>query len=109
MSVLNEHDRRSISDPAGETAQEARAVALRNRMMGEWAAGLMGLESRVAYAQAVGRPGHEPPSDEDVLRKVSQDLAGSGLSVSLSEVRARMDEFLAQARGRLENEVGDAV
>jgi hypothetical protein len=32
---------------------------------------------------------------------VSKDLAASGLSVSEVEVRAKMDEFLAVARGQL--------
>ncbi len=71
-------------------------------MLGQWAADLMGLKDGDAYAQAVARGGAAAPNDEDVLRKVSRDLADSGLSVSLGEVHAKMEEFLALARARLE-------
>jgi hypothetical protein len=70
-------------------------------MLGEWAGRLMGLESVDDYAQAVLKSHFEQPGDDDVLRKVSKDLAASGLSVSEVEVRAKMDEFLAVARGQL--------
>jgi len=54
------------------------------------------------YARAVVKSDIDQPGDDDVLRKVSQDLAGSGLSVPLNEIRAKMDEFLAIARGQIE-------
>jgi hypothetical protein len=36
--------------------------------------------------------------EEDVVRKVIQDLSGSGIEVRESEVRSKMDESLAVAR-----------
>jgi hypothetical protein len=82
--------------------REFRAAARRNRMLGEWAAHRMGLENVEDYARAVVKSDIDQPGDEDVLRKVSQDLTGSGLSVPISEIRAKMDEFLAIARGQIE-------
>jgi len=86
---------------ARDQEQEFRAAARRNRMLGEWAARLMGLENVADYARAVVKSEIDQPGDDDVLRKVSQDLAGSGLSVPLSEIRSKMDEFLAIARGQI--------
>jgi hypothetical protein len=83
--------------------QEFRARARRNRMLGEWAARLMGLENIDDYAKAVVKSEIDQPADEDVLRKVSQDLMGSGLSVPVSEINSKMDEFLAIARGQLKS------
>ena len=40
---------------------------------------------------------------EDVLRKVFEDLKGSGVSVTEGEVRMKMDELLAQAREQVRN------
>ena len=59
-----------------------------------------GLEGeRVAeYAKAVIKSDFELPGDDDVLRKVFEDLKGSGVSVSEGDVRMKMDELLAQAR-----------
>ena len=85
---------------ANDQEAEFKATARRNRMLGEWAAGLMGLEGeRVAeYAKAVVKSDFELPGDEDVLRKVFEDLKGSGVNVSEGDVRMKMDELLAQAR-----------
>lgn len=101
MSILDDHDQRQSSD-AFDRSREGRASAIRNLMIGRWAASLMGLKDADAYGRAVARPGSELPPEEDVLRKVSRDLADSGLAVSITEVRAKMDEFLAQARAQLE-------
>jgi hypothetical protein len=40
----------------------------------------------------------ELPGDEDVFRKVFEDLKGAGVTVSEGEVRMKMAELLAQAR-----------
>ena len=80
--------------------QEFRSHARRNRALGQWAAGLMGLEGAHIdeYAKAVVKSDLELPGDEDVLRKVFEDLKGSGVAVSEGEVRMKMAELLAQAR-----------
>ena len=77
--------------------QEFRAQARRNRLLGEWAAGLMGLENVAEYAQAVIKSDFEQPGDEDVLRKVYGDLKGV-VTINEGEVRRKMDELLAVAR-----------
>ena len=78
-----------------------KADARRNRLLGEWAAGLMGLTTVDEYARAVVKSDFEQPGDDDVFRKVSEDLKGSGVSVSDSEVRMKMAELLAQAREQI--------
>ena len=80
--------------------QDFKAHARRNRALGQWAAGLMGLEGAQVdeYAQAVVKSDFELPGDDDVFRKVFEDLKGSGVAVSESEVRMKMAELLAQAR-----------
>jgi len=102
MRILNEDDRGQTSDAGLERTREGRAEAARNLLLGQWAADLMGLKDGDAYARAVARGGATGPHDEDVLRKVSRDLADSGLSISLGEVHAKMEEFLALARAQLE-------
>jgi len=80
--------------------QEFKASARRNRALGKWAAGLMGLEGARTdeYAKAVVKSDLELPGDEDVLHKVYEDLKGSGVQISEGEVRMKMAELLAQAR-----------
>jgi hypothetical protein len=100
MTTFDDREQGFEKKFALDQEQEFKAGARRNRMLGEWAAGVMGLEgARIAeYAQAVVKSDFELPGDEDVLRKVFEDLKGAGVQVSESEVRRRMDELLAQAR-----------
>jgi len=101
MSAFGEDGRDARASAASEAARETRVRSRRNLMIGVWAAGLMGLEDVSAYARAVARSGAETPLDEDVVRKVSRDLADSGLTVSVAELRTKMEEFLALARAQM--------
>lgn len=85
--------------------QEFRAQARRNRLLGEWAAGLMGLENVAEYAQAVVKSDFELPGDEDVLRKVYSDLKNlkGDDTIGEGEVRRKMDELLAIAREQIKS------
>ncbi|HSZ50473.1 MAG TPA: DUF1476 domain-containing protein [Caulobacteraceae bacterium] len=101
MSAFGDDGRDARASAASEAALEARVRSRRNLMIGEWAAGLMGLEDVKAYARAVARSDADSPLDEDIVRKVSRDLADSGLTVSVGEVRTRMEDFLAMARSQI--------
>lgn len=100
MTTYDDRERGFERKFALDQEQEFKAGARRNRMLGEWAAGLLGLQGeRVAeYTRAVVKSDFELPGDEDVLHKVFEDLKGAGVQVTESEVRRRMDELLAQAR-----------
>ena len=60
----------------------------------------MGLEGKHIdeYAKAVVKSDLELPGEDDVLRKVFEDLKGSGVAITEGEVRMKMAELLAQAR-----------
>ena len=103
MTTFDDREKGFESKFALDQEQEFKAVARRNRLLGEWAADKMGLqgERRDDYARAVVKSDFEQPGDEDVFRKVMQDLEGSGLGVRESELRTKMDELLAQAREQI--------
>ena len=83
--------------------QEFKASARRNRALGQWAAGLMGLEGAHVdeYAKAVVKSDFELPGDEDVFRKVSADLKAKGASVSDDMIRKKMAELTVLAREQI--------
>ena len=58
-----------------------RILARRNRLLGEWAARLMGLNEAEAesYAKDVIRADFEEAGDDDVVRKVLGDLTAAGV------------------------------
>ena len=74
-----------------------KAMARRNKLLGLWAAGLLGKAGADAdsYAKEIVMADFEEPGEEDVFRRVMKDLAGKG--VSEQQIRAKMAEFLAQA------------
>ena len=105
MTTFDERENGFESKFAHDKDMDFYAVVSRNRELGLWAAGLMGLEgaNRDSYAAAVVKSEVDLPDDEDVLRKVAKDLSASGLKVTEGEVRGKMDEFLAIARDQLKS------
>jgi len=76
-----------------------KATARRNKLLGLWAAELLGLSDSEAdaYAQEVVKSDFERPGDDDVLEKVLGDLQAKGVDSSEHIVRKHMDELLAVA------------
>jgi hypothetical protein len=74
-----------------------KAVARRNKMLGLWAAGVLGKSGAdaEAYAKEVVLADFEEAGDNDVLRKVVKDLEPKG--VTEQQIRAQMTELLTQA------------
>lgn len=103
MTTFNDREKGFESKFALDQAQEFKAVARRNKLLGLWAAEKMGLstESAEDYARAVVRADFEQPGEEDVFRKVAGDFKGAGLSVSESEIRSKMDELGSIARDQV--------
>ena len=74
-----------------------KAMARRNKLLGLWAAGILGKSGpdADAYAKEVVMADFEEAGDDDVLHKVATDLAAKG--VTELQVRAQMDELMALA------------
>jgi hypothetical protein len=79
--------------------QKFKAMARRNRLLGLWAAEKLGLsgEEANAYAKEVVAADFEEAGDNDVLHKVLKDLTAKGNAITEAELRAKMDELMAQA------------
>jgi hypothetical protein len=79
--------------------QKFKAEARRNRLLGLWVAERLGLsgEAANAYAREVVAADFESAGDRDVVHKVMGDLSAKGVAVPEQELRARMDELMAQA------------
>ena len=79
--------------------QKFKAEARRNRLLGVWVADRLGLtgDAATAYARDVVAAGFEVPGDNDVVHKVTRDLAAGGVIVTEPQLRAEMDTLMAQA------------
>jgi hypothetical protein len=80
-----------------------KALARRNRVLGLWVAEKLGLsgDAATAYAKDVVAADFEEKGDDDVLRKVQKDLAAKGVELEPTEIRAKMNELLAEAIDQL--------
>jgi hypothetical protein len=85
---------------AHDADMQFKADARRNRLLGLWAAGLMGLSGDEAaeYAREVVKSDMEEAGSEDVYRKLSGDL---GTKADEATIRAKMIELLAEAKAQL--------
>ncbi|MEE9388886.1 MAG: DUF1476 domain-containing protein [Paracoccaceae bacterium] len=88
---------------AHDAEMQFKADARRNKLLGQWAAGLMGLsgDAVAEYATAVIKSDFEEAGDEDVYRKVATDLGDKADETTL---RAKMAELMAEAKSQLMDE-----
>ena len=75
----------------------SKRSARRNKMLGLWAAGILGKSGveAEAYAKDVVMADFEEAGGNDVMHKVAKDLQPKG--VTEEQVRAQMTELLAEA------------
>ncbi len=103
MTDFKDRERGEEAKFAMDEQTAFRVAARRNRLLGEWAADLMGLtpEETEAYKKAVVQADFEEAGDEDVVRKVLGDLTQAGCEVDEAGVRAALEEKSVEARRQL--------
>lgn len=85
---------------AHDSEMQFKAEARRNKLLGLWAADLMGKSGDDAanYAKEVVKADFEEAGEEDVYRKVSGDL---GDRADEATIRAKMAELMVEAKSQL--------
>lgn len=104
MSTFDDRENAFENKFAHDAEMQFKAEARRNKLLGLWAADLLGKDEDAAnaYAVEVVKSDFEEAGDDDVLRKVSADL---GDKASDEEIRAKMTELLAEAKAQLMSEL----
>ena len=79
--------------------QKFKSVARRNRLLGLWVAGKLGVtgDAANAYAKEIVAAEFSEGGNAAVVAKLTSDLAAKGIATSEDEIRTRMGEFLVQA------------
>jgi hypothetical protein len=106
MTDFRDRERGEEAKFAHDEDMAFRILARRNRLLGRWAAGQMGLtaEETDAYAREVVQAEFEDAGDEDVIRKVLGDLTSAGCEIDEAGVRAALEEKSIEARRQLMGE-----
>ncbi len=83
-----------------------KATARRNKLLGLWAADLLGKSGSdaEAYAMDVVKSDFEEAGDEDVFQKVRADLDAGKVEQSDHQIRRSMDELMETAVEQIQNE-----
>ena len=105
MTTFEDRQNAFESKYAHDSEMRFRAEARRNKLLGLWAAELMGKTPTEAeeYAKEVVKSDFEEAGHEDVFRKVSGDPGGKADEAT---IRAKMREFLDQAQKQIMSEKG---
>lgn len=103
MTTFDDRERAYETKFARDEEMQFRVTARRNRLLGVWAAGEMGLtaEETDAYAKAVVQADFEEAGDDDVIRKLVSDLTAAGVAIDEGAVRRAIDEKSVEARRQL--------
>jgi len=103
MSTFDDRETAFENKYAHDAEMQFKAEARRNKLLGLWAAELLGKSADEAadYAKEVVKADFEEAGHEDVVRKVSGDMNGK---VTDDEIRAKMAELMVVAKTQIMNE-----
>ncbi|MDF0602366.1 DUF1476 domain-containing protein [Psychromarinibacter sp. C21-152] len=104
MTTFDDRESAFENKFAHDAEMQFKAEARRNKLLGLWAAELLGKTGAEAeaYAREVIKADFEEAGDEDVYRKVAADLEGK---TDEATIRAKMVELMAKAKGQLIDEL----
>ena len=104
MSTFDDREHAFEAKFAHDEEMNFKAQARANKLLGLWAAEMMGKSGDEAaeYAKEVIRADFEEAGHEDVVRKVLADLDGKA---DADTIRAKMPELLPLAKSQMMNEI----
>ncbi len=104
MNSFKEREKGFESKYARDQEMQFKAKARGNKLVGLWAAGLLGKtgDEAKAYALEVVKSDFEEVGDEDVYRKLAADL---GDRADEETIRDKMAESLVEAKSQIMSEL----
>lgn len=106
MSTFDKREESFEKKFAHDAELQFKATARRNRLLGLWAAELLGLsgDAAAAYAQEIVKADLQEAGDEDVFRKLRADFDAKRVAQSDHQIRRSMEEFLSEAIRQVKDE-----
>lgn len=104
MSTFDDRANAFENKFAHDADMQFRAEARRNKLLGLWAADLLGKtgDDATEYAMSVVQADFEEAGDEDVYRKIAADL---GARATEATIRAQMTSLMVTAKAQLMTEL----
>ncbi len=98
MSTFDDREKSFEKKFAHDEELQFKVSARRNKYIGQWASQILGYNSdqEKEYIQSVIKADFAEAGDEDVFRKVKEDLKNH--NISDEEIRKKMDELNEKAK-----------
>ena len=98
MSTFDEREKSFEKKFAHDEELQFKVSARRNKYIGQWASQILGYnaDQEKEYIQSVIKADFAEAGDEDVFRKIKQDL--KNYNINDQEIRKKMDELNEKAK-----------
>lgn len=99
MTLFDERERAFEQMFVHDEEARFRALAKRNKLLGQWAAERLGLRGPEAdsYAQGIGRSVVAAVVDESLVAKIRTDFEAHGIAASEEQIREKMSDLMTTA------------
>jgi hypothetical protein len=106
MTTFDDRERSFEKKFALDEELKFKSEQRRNRLLGEWAAGKLGLTGPAVeeYVRAVRKADLASKGDDDVFQKIRADFDAKQVAVSDAELRRAMTDLLTAAVHQIEGE-----
>ena len=106
MTTFDEREKAFEKKYEHDQDLQFKTTARKNKLLGLWAAGLMGKSGTDAddYAKEIVMADLEKPGDADVIDKLVKDLAAAGKPTEDHTIRRQAERLLAEAKAQLMKE-----
>ena len=107
MTTFNDREKSFEKKFEHDQELQFKVNARKNKLLGLWAAGLLGKTGAdaEAYAKDVVMADFEKPGDSDVIHKLMKDLAAAGKPTEDHTIRKQSERLMAEAKTQVMAEV----
>jgi len=92
MSTFNEREKGFEAKYQHDQESQFKIRAIRNKLVGEWAASLMKPENEEIYVKEVSVSNLEKPGDDDLIVKLLSDFESKNLGIKREEIIKKIEE-----------------
>ena len=92
MSTFNEREKGFEAKYQHDQEAQFKIQAIRNKLVGEWAASLIKPENEEIYVKEVRVSNLEKPGDDDLIGKLLSDFESKNLEIKREEIIKKIEE-----------------
>jgi hypothetical protein len=106
MTTFNDREKAFEKKYERDQDLQFKATARKNKLLGLWAASLMGKSGAdaEAYAKEIVLANFEKPGENDVLHKLMKDLAAAGKPTEEHTIRRQSERLMVEAKEQIMKE-----